>query len=190
MCLCLLCRRGRGRAARRDRRPQELLGHANTRLSFLLHLSACPVSPTVVKHFFHKALALNALPVHLLRQVYFFVFLSFLFRVCFLFVWWKVLEGSFGARRVLFGSILETFGCHFGDFWEVRWMFENVCFTKVKHYFWRFGRVLIHDFFMLFFLSVFHEHSLLTFLDVVGSQGSHRDPNGSHLGTLRGQIWV
>ena len=101
-----------------------------------------------------------------------------------------MLEGSFGARRVLFGSILETFGCHFGDFWEVRWMFENVCFTKVKHYFWRFGRVLIHDFFMLFFLSVFHEHSLLTFLDFVGSQGLHRDPNGSHLGTLRGQIWV
>ena len=100
------------------------------------------------------------------------------------------MEGSFGARRVLFGSILETFGCHFGDFWEVRWMFENVRFTVVKHYFRRFGRVLIHNFFVLFFLSVFHEHSLLTFLNFVGSQGLHRDPNGSHLGTLRGQIWV
>ena len=33
-------------------------------------LSASLVSPTVVKHFFYNALALNALPVHLLRQVF------------------------------------------------------------------------------------------------------------------------
>ena len=31
-------------------------------------VSACAVSPTVVKYFFYSDLALNALPVHLLRQ--------------------------------------------------------------------------------------------------------------------------
>ena len=31
ICVSLLCRRGRGRAARRGRRPLELLGHAKTR---------------------------------------------------------------------------------------------------------------------------------------------------------------
>ena len=45
-------------------------------------------------------------------------------------------------------------------------------------------------FFVLFFLSVFLAHSSLTFVDFVGSQGFLRDPNGSHFGSLRGQIWV
>ena len=94
------------------------------------------------------------------------------------------------ARRANFRLILETFGCHLGDFFGIRSMSENVCFTIVKQYFGRFGRVLIPDFFVLFFLSVFHEHSLLTFLDFVGSQGLHRDPNGFHLRSLRSQIWV
>ena len=69
-------------------------------------MSAHLVNARAVKHFFYNALALNALPVHLLRQVHFFMFWSFFFRFCFLLVFWKVLEGSFGARMVHFGSIL------------------------------------------------------------------------------------
>ena len=56
--------------------------------------------------------------------------------------------------------------------------------------FLRFGRVLIPDFFPLFFLSASFEHSSMTFVDLVGSQGLLRDPNGSHFGSSRGQIWV
>ena len=54
-------------------------------------MSAHLVNTTVVKHFFYNALALNALPVPLLRQV-------------------EVLERSLGAL----GSILELFGEHLG----------------------------------------------------------------------------
>ena len=46
------------------------------------------------------------------------------------------------------------------------------------------------DFFPSFFLSASFEHSSMTFVDFVGSQGLLRDPNGSHFGSLRGQIWV
>ena len=49
---------------------RELLGHANRISSFLLRLSARLVSQTVVKQLFYNALPLNALPVHLLRQVF------------------------------------------------------------------------------------------------------------------------
>ena len=112
------------------------------------------------------------LPVHLLRQVYVFVFLSFLFRVCFLFVWWKVLEGSFGARRVLFGSILETFECHFGDFWEVRWMFENVRFTMVNTPFGGSGGFWFMTFSCCFFVSI----SWAFFIDFYGFCWVSRSP--------------
>ena len=37
ICSFSFCRHGRGRAARRSRRPLELLGHANARSLFLLH---------------------------------------------------------------------------------------------------------------------------------------------------------
>ena len=91
------------------------------------------VNATDVNPLFYSALLLSALPVPLLRQVYFFVFLRFFFRVCFLFVFWKVLEGSFGARMAHFGSILRSFGSHFCDFLGIRWISENVCFSIVKH---------------------------------------------------------
>ena len=86
-----------------------------------------------VNPLFYSALLLNVLPVPLLRQVHFFVFLRFFFRVCFLLVFWKVLEGSFGVHRVHLGAILVSFGIHFGDFLGIRWIFETVGFTKVKH---------------------------------------------------------
>ena len=91
------------------------------------------MNATDVNPLFYSALLLSALPVPLLRQVYFFVFLRFFFRVCFLLVFGKVLEGSFGARMAHFGSILRSFGSHFCDFWGIRWISENVCFTVVKH---------------------------------------------------------
>ena len=62
----------------------------------------------------------------------FFSVFEVLFRVCFLLVFWKVLEGSFGARMAHFGSILRSFGSHFCDFWGIRWISENVRFTIVK----------------------------------------------------------
>ena len=65
-------------------------------------------------------------------RIHFFVFLRFFFRVCFLLVFWKVLEGSFGARMAHFGSILRSFGSNFCDFLGIRWISENVCFTEVK----------------------------------------------------------
>ena len=83
---------------------------------------------TDVNPLFYSALLLSALPVPLLTQVHFFVFLRFFFRVCFLLVFWKVLEGSFGARMAHFGS----FGSHFCTFLGIRWISENVCFTSVK----------------------------------------------------------
>ena len=108
ICLSLLCRCGR--AARRGRRPLELLGHANTRSSFLLHL-CLPIllMQELWSSSFKNAPALNALPVHLLRQVYFLLIFEFFLDVSFLFVFWKVLEWSLGAL----GSILESFGGHF-----------------------------------------------------------------------------
>ena len=88
---------------------------------------------TDVNPLFYSALLLSALPVPLLRQVHFFVFLRFFFRVCFLLVFWKVLEGSFGAHMAHFGSILRSFGSHFCDLLGIRWISENVRFIIVKH---------------------------------------------------------
>ena len=59
---------------------------------------------------FKNAPALNALPVHLLRQVYFLMILDSFFDVSCLFVFWRVLDGLLGA----IGSILGSFGGHFG----------------------------------------------------------------------------
>ena len=64
------------------------------------------------------------------------------------------LQGSSGAFGVDLGRIWEAFanfGCHFGDFSRIRFIFENVCFIIVKAYFLRSGRVLDHDSFVLCF---------------------------------------
>ena len=111
ICLSLLCRRGRGRAARRGWRPLELLGHASTRSSFLLHpCLLCLWMQQLWNNCFYNALALNALPVPLLRQVYFLVCLSLFFSCWFSVRFRGVLEATFGVRRVLWVS----FGTHFG----------------------------------------------------------------------------
>ena len=93
----------------------------------------CFVSPTVV----YNAIALNAPPAHLLRQVS-----------------------------------------------------KNVCFIVVEHYFLRFGRVLVRDFFMLCFCIDTPTVFLMDFCGFVRPQGFHGVPNGSLLGTLRDQISV
>ncbi len=95
-------------------------------------MSSHTIHAADVNPLFYSALLLSALPVPLLTQVHVFVFWSFFFRVCFLFVFWKVLEGFFGARMVHFGSILRSFGSHFCDFLGIRWISENVCFTLVN----------------------------------------------------------
>ena len=90
-------------------------------------------------------LPLNALPVHLLRQVFLFSlnfrYLFFLFLCSCSVRFLEVLKGSLGAHRVDLGATWGAFGGHFDNFWVVRWIFENVCFTIVKQYFLRFGRV-------------------------------------------------
>ena len=79
-------------------------------INFVAPGSAHLVNTTVVKHFFYNALALNALPVHLLRQVYFLGLFGFVFFVRFPFFFWEGLEGPLGA----IGSIWEPFGEHSG----------------------------------------------------------------------------
>ena len=58
MCLSLLCRRGRGRAARQGSRPLELLGHASTKSSFA-SVSAQLVNAAVVKQLFLQCSSLE-----------------------------------------------------------------------------------------------------------------------------------
>ena len=79
---------------------------------------------------------------------------------------WNHLGFISGPFRDHFGIITESFGGHFGVIWGAFWghlcdffrttrIFQNVCFTIVKQYFLRSGRVLIGDFFM-FFLRAGH----------------------------------
>ena len=70
----------------------------------------------------------------------------------------------------------------------MRLISENVCFTVVKHYFLRSGRVQIRDFFMSCFRSKIVGTFLVKFFGFVGFQGPHRVPNWSLLGTLRGTL--
>ena len=73
-------------------------------------MSAQLLNATDVKHCFCNALVLNALPVPLLRQVYFFglfyLFFPCLFSVRFL----EGLVGAFGDHWVDFGIIWGAFG--------------------------------------------------------------------------------
>ena len=57
----------------------------------------------------------------------------------------------FGGPGIAFEAIWGAFGNHFGDFFGVKVIFESVCFTIVKPYFLRYGRVLDRDFFVLCF---------------------------------------
>ena len=150
-----------------------------------------------MKHFCYNALALDALPVHLLRQVVGpdrgaggFIFWSFLesFSLSvFCSSFWGAGE-VFGGSGVDFGAIWGAFGGHFGHFFGVRGIFENVCFSIVKQYFLRFGRVLDGVFFVLCFWINTFGVLLVVFWVFVGPQGPHGGPNGSLLGTLRDQI--
>ena len=86
------------------------------------------------------------------------------------------------------GVIWYPFLSHFRHFLGIGWIFENVCFTEVKPYFLRSGRVLVRDFFVLCFcIDTFRVFSV-EFCGFVGLQGLHGVSNGSLLGTLRDQI--
>ena len=63
----------------------------------------------------------------------------------------KCFREPLGAIGVDLGAIWAAFWGHFGDFFRLRGIFENVCFTNVKPCFLRFGRVPDRDFFVLFF---------------------------------------
>ena len=86
------------------------------------------------------------------------------------------------------GAIWYPFWGHFRHFLGIGWIFENVCFTKVKPYFLRSGRVLVRDFFVLCFCIDTFRVFLMEFCGFVGPQGLHGVSNGSLLGTLRDQI--
>ena len=107
-----------------------------------------------------------------------------MFSVCF----FGGLGGASGGPWVDFGAIGGAFGGHFGAFLGVRWIFENVCFTIVKPYFLRSGRVLDRDFFVLCFLIDTFRELFVVFWRFVGPQGPHGGPNGSLWGSLRDQI--
>ena len=86
-------------------------------LIYFACVSSHIMNATDVNPLFYSALLLSALPVPLLRQVYFLVFLRFFFRVCFLLVFWKVLEGSFGARMLILDQFWGHLGVIFVTFW-------------------------------------------------------------------------
>ena len=79
----------------------------------IIHVASVSVhiaNARVVNHFSTMLWVLNALPVHLLRQVYFLVFWKSFFRVRFLFIFLEGLEAPLGT----IGSILELFRWHSG----------------------------------------------------------------------------
>ena len=117
-CLCLPCSGG-GRAGRRNRRPQELLWHTNTRSPFLLHLCLVALSGQQLWDIcFYKALLFNALPVHLLRQFLFFSFLVFFFVLVFC--------ESFGRPWGFLWGPLGRFGSHWGSIFGLcLWFFRD-----------------------------------------------------------------
>ena len=76
-------------------------------------MSAHLVNTTVLEHFFYNALALNALPVPLLRQVYFFsvseLLFSCLFSVRFVEGVGRVFWRPYGSFWINFEVIWESF---------------------------------------------------------------------------------
>ena len=87
---------------------------------------------TDVNPLFYSALLLSALPVPLLRQVYFFGVFEVLFPCLFSV---RFLEGAGRVFWRPFGSFWINFevGVIFVTFGWIRWISENVSFTVVKH---------------------------------------------------------
>ena len=94
--------------------------------------------------------------------------------------------GPFGGHWVVLGGHLGSFGSHFGDFLEVSGISKNVCFTIVKPYFLRSGRVLDRVFFVSCFWIDTFSVLFTIFLRFGSLQGAHRGSKGSLLGAL----WV
>ena len=83
---------------------------------FVAPVSAHLLNTTVVKHFCYNVLALNALPVHLLRHVFCFQFFGSVFPCLFSVCLFGGLGRPFGCHWVDFGLIWGAFGQHFADF--------------------------------------------------------------------------
>ena len=79
-------------------------------------VSAQLLNATDVKHCFYNALVLNALPVPLLRQVYFFLFLRYVFSRSFSVRFLGGLGGASGGPGVDFGAIWRHLGVIFVTF--------------------------------------------------------------------------
>ena len=74
-----------------------------------------------------------------------------LFRCSFLGHALECFWGTFVGHWIDFAGIWGAFESHFGDFFRIRFIIENVCFSLVKLHFLRFGRVLDRVFFVLCF---------------------------------------
>ena len=112
--------------------------------------SAClPCQSNSCESFFLQCSSLERASRSLAKTGLFFCLFRVFFLCSFCVTVLGGLQGSFGGHWVDLGAIWEAFRCHFGDFFRLRCIFENVRFTIVKPYFLRSGRVLDHDFFML-----------------------------------------
>ena len=87
----LLCKRGRGRAARRGRRPPELLGHANARSSFCCTCVCSSAEYNSCGTVFLQCSSLERASRSLAKTGLFLVFFCYFFCVCFLFVFLEAL---------------------------------------------------------------------------------------------------
>ena len=92
---------------------------------------------------------------------------------------WGGLGGPLGA----IGVDLEGIWTHFGDFFRLRGIFKNICFTIVKLYFLRIGGFQVGDFFLASFLCLFLDPLFMALVDFLWSNGRHEGPNGPPLGT-------
>ncbi len=134
---------------------------------------------------------LNALPVHLLRQVYLELLFCVFFPLCFLVGSW----GSLGALFGPLGSILSSFWSLLGDSlvtFRGSGGFVKICTPLArKPTFWGPGGSQIHtfsDFFWLPILVAFFTVFFTFFIDFGVPQGAHMAPFGIPLGSILERI--
>ena len=121
-----------------------------------MHFCSRLFSPTVVKHLFLQCSSVERASRSLAKTGLFFGLWGVFFPCPFSVHFFGGLGGAFGGHWVRFGAIWVAFRGHFSGFFSVRWIFETMCFSIVKHYFLRSGRVLAGDFFLLcFWISTF-----------------------------------
>ena len=109
-------------------------------------------------HYFGNALFLNALPVHLLRQVYFLCFWALFFVFVFVHRFWGSLVAIF-VDFCPFWVNFELIFVLFGDWFEICQICENITPSAAKIKFLTFWRVsadvVFHDFWEVSISCVF-----------------------------------